>query len=150
SSVQGVPIHAEWNFIGPVTASSPRGNGITLRNSRAVVGVTALAPDLIRVRMTPGNSSGSDDSYAVIKKDWPRTAVEFAESAGSRIMQTPEIEVRLQLAPFRVAFYDRAGRLVAKDDDGLGTAWDGGRVRCWKWMPPDEHYFGLGEKSDGL
>ena len=65
-------------------------------------------------------------------------------------MRTAELEVRAQLSPFRLAFYDRGGRLISKDSDTLGTAWDGARVRSWKWMPPDEHYFGLGEKAGPL
>jgi alpha-glucosidase len=76
--------------------------------------------------------------------------VEFSDSGGMKVIRTSELEVRLQLSPFRVAFYDRAARLIAKDADGLGIGWDGARVRCWKWMPPDERYFGLGEKGDLL
>jgi alpha-glucosidase len=49
-----------------------------------------------------------------------------------------------------VAFYDRDGHLISKDADGQGMSWDGARVRCWKWMPEDEHYYGMGEKSTPL
>ena len=54
----------------------------------------------------------------------------------------------MQLSPFRISFYDRAGHLISQDSEGM--AWDGDRVRCWKSMPADEHYFGLGEKGDDL
>ena len=142
-----VPLRAEWRFIGGVQAAQPEANGITLHDSQAVVSVTVLAPDLVRLRLIPRPSFGPDDSYAVIKTEWPQARIQFESQGGSRILRTSEIEVRLQLSPFRVAFYDRAGRLISKDADGLGPAWDGARVRCWKWMPPDEHYFGLGEKG---
>ena len=65
-------------------------------------------------------------------------------------MRTSQLEVRVRLNPFRVAFYDLAGHLISKDDDARGTAWEGHRLRSWKWMPQDEHYFGLGEKAGPL
>lgn len=58
--------------------------------------------------------------------------------------------MRAHLSPFRLAFYDRMGRLISKDADNQAMSWNGVRVRCWKWLPPDEHYFGLGEKSSTL
>ena len=150
SLFSALPAHAEWHFIGPVAPSQPTGNQITLQSSQALVSITALASDLIRVRMTPGARFGPDYSYAVIKTDWPELQVEFSGSGNARVVRTPELEVRLQLAPFRISFYERTGHLIAKDADRLGMAWDGARVRCWKWMPPDEQYFGLGEKSGQL
>lgn len=150
SLFSALPAHAEWHFIGPVTPSQPQRNQITLQSSQALVSITALASDLVRVRMTPGARFGPDYSYAVIKTDWPELQVEFSGSGNARVVRTPELEVRLQLAPFRVSFYERTGRLIAKDADRPGMAWDGARVHCWKWMPPDEQYFGLDEKSGQL
>ncbi len=148
------PGRAEWHGIGAMTASPPAGNQITFHNPQATVTVTVLAPDLIRVRMTRGSTPAPDYSYAVVKTDWktnwPQVAVEFGGSGGTRVIRTPELEVRAQLSPFRLAFYDRNGRLISKDSDTVGMAWDGARVRSWKWMPPDEHYFGLGEKAGPL
>ena len=150
SLFSALPAHADWHFIGPVVPSQPTGNQITLGSSQALVSITALASDLVRVRMTPGARFGPDYSYAVIKTDWPELRVEFSGSGNARVVRTPELEVRLQFAPFRISFYDRSGHLIAKDADRLGMAWDGARVHCWKWMPSDEQYFGLGEKSGQL
>jgi alpha-glucosidase len=140
---------AEWHGVGALTASAPQGNHITFTGPQAAVTVTVLARDLVRVRMTRGTPE-PDYSYAVVKTEWPKVAVEFSEEKGERVIRTPELEIRAQLSPFRLAFYDRMGRLISKDDQGLGMGWDGQRVRCWKWLPEDEHYFGLGEKGDHL
>ncbi len=123
---------------------------MTFRNSQAIVVVSVLAPDLIRLRWVRGTSLVSDHSYAVIKTDWPHVPVEIAGDKETRIIRTAEVEVRVHLSPFRLAFYDRTGKLIAKDADTRGMSWDGPRVRCWKWMPEDEHYYGLGEKSTPL
>jgi alpha-glucosidase len=144
------PGWAEWHYVGAMTAEPPQGNSITFKNSEALVNVTALTPEVVRVRMTPGAAFGPDYSYAVVKSNWPNTPVTFTEAKQTETLRTSELEVRMQLSPFRISFYDRSSRLISKDADDMGMAWDGPRVRCWKWMPGDEHYFGLGEKGDTL
>ncbi len=139
-----------WHDIGTMTAGPPHGNAMTFRSAEATVEVSVLAPDLVRVRMSRGTSLGPDESYAVVKRDWPPAPIEFDVGPNRRTIRTPELEVRIGLAPFRVAFYDRNGRLIARDADSAGITWDGARLRDWKEMPPDEHYFGLGEKGDHL
>jgi alpha-glucosidase len=141
---------AEWQSIGSLTASQPQGNQITFSSRQATVVITLLAADLIRVRMVQGTSFLLDHSYAVVKTDWPKMAVEFAGDKDTRIIRTPELEVRAHLSPFRLAFYDRDGQLISKDAESRGISWDGPRIRCWKSMPEDERYFGLGEKSTPL
>ena len=65
------------------------------------------------------------------------------------MIRTPErSRLRVQLAPFRIEFYNAKGELISKDAREM--AWEVGKVRCWKWMPPDERYYGLGEKSGPL
>lgn len=142
--------HAGWQSIGSVSVTESKGNQATFGNSKATVVVTALAPDLIRVRMVPATSLPPDHSYAVVKKDWPQVALEIAGNKEAKIIRTSELEVRAQLSPFRLAFYDRNGQLISEDANNTGLCWDGPRVRCWKQMPADEQYFGLGEKSTPL
>ena len=141
---------AEWQGVGNMTAAESSRNQFTFKNSKATVVVTVLAADLVRVRMVAGTSLPPDHSYAVIKTDWPQVAVEVAGDKETRIIRTPELEVRVHLSPFRLSFYDRNGSLISKDADTRGVSWDGPRVRCWKSMPEEEQYFGLGEKSTPL
>ncbi len=141
---------ADWQSIGSMSASEPRGNEETFSSRQATVVVTVLAADLVRVRMVHQTSLPPDHSYAVVKTNWPSVRVEFSGDKAVRIIRTPEVEVRAQLSPFRLAFYDRKGNLISKDSEARGVSWDGPRMRCWKWMPEDEHYFGLGEKSTPL
>jgi alpha-glucosidase len=148
--VLALPTAADWKSLGSMSAGPAQGNAIVFSDGQNTVTLTVLAPDLVRVRMTKGTSPGPDYSYAVIKTDWPATKVKFTGDGPTRTIRTSELEVRVQLAPFRIAFYDPDGRLISKDAADMGMARDGGRVRCWKSMPPDEHYFGLGEKSDTL
>jgi len=143
-----IPAFADWQSVGGLTPQSPQGQQVLFSSRRALVAVTALAPDLVRIRMTPGTRFGPDSSWAIVKTDWPRVAVDFSGDKQTRVMRTPELEIRVQLDPFRVAFYDLKGELISRDARAM--AWDERQVRCWKWMPPDEHYYGLGEKAGPL
>jgi alpha-glucosidase len=141
---------AEWQPVGTLKATGRNGNQFTFGNDQTTVAITVLAPDLVRVRAVHGRSLPADHSYAVVKGDWP--AVQVQPNAGGAVqsIRTSELEIRVQLSPFRVAFHDAQGKLLSKDADNLGMAWDGARVRNWRWAPPDEHYFGFGEKSTPL
>lgn len=141
---------AAWQSVGAASVSNVQQNKITFAGKRTIVSVVALAPDLIRVRMTLGPPPETDDSWAVVKTNWEKVPVEISGTGKEETLRTPELEVRAQLDPFRLAFYDRSGRLISKDDPDLGMAHDGSAVRAWKWMPEDEHYFGLGEKAGPL
>ncbi len=141
-------LYAAWQGIGALKAASPEGQQIRFYNAAASVTLTVLAADLVRIRMAPGTQLGPDHSWAVAKTDWPQTPVEFSGDKQTRVIRTPELEVRVQLAPFRIEFYNAKGELISKDAREM--AWEVGKVRCWKWMPPDERYYGLGEKSGPL
>lgn len=142
--------YAEWQTIGSLKPLGSMGNRYTFGNSETTVEVTILAPDLARVRMIAGTRVPPDHSYAVAKFDWPSIPVQVSSEVNTRILRTTQMQVRLQLSPFRVSFYDAQGRLLSKDADGRGMSHDGDRVRCWKSSPEDEQYFGLGEKSTPL
>lgn len=141
---------AGWREVGRVEAGRPQGNLFTFSNREDTIAVTVLAPDLVRVRVWRGRTPPPDYSWAVVKKDWAETPAHFTADKTQAKIRTSEIEIRIQLDPFRLAWYDLAGNLISKDADSLSMARDGERVCCWKTMPSDEHYFGLGEKTGPL
>jgi alpha-glucosidase len=143
-----IPTHAQWKAVGGMVAQMPHGNEITFSNRNANVVIQVLAPELVRVRMRVGKATGPEYSWAVIKKDWPAVDAKFSGDKKTKIIKTSALEARVQLSPFQISFYDAGGRLISSDAREMG--WDGERVRCWKSMPPDEHYFGLGEKAGSL
>jgi alpha-glucosidase len=141
---------AEWESIGNLKPAERKSNEFTFRGVRATVVIQVLAPDLIRVRTVHATSLPPDHSYAVVKTDWPPVKVDFSNDGKYQRIRTEQLEARVQLSPLRVAFYDAKGALLSKDSDTQGIAWNGDRVRVWKWEPADEHYFGFGEKSTPL
>jgi alpha-glucosidase len=141
---------AEWESIGGLRPAGRKGNQFTFRGPRATVVVQVLAADLIRIRAAHATTLPPDHSYAVVKTDWPSIKVDFSSHGQYQTIRTEQLEARVQLSPFRIALYDMNGELLSKDADTQGIAWNGDRVRVWKWEPEDEHYFGFGEKSTPL
>jgi alpha-glucosidase len=139
---------AEWQGVGAMTAQPPQGNQIVLTSRTATAAVTVLAPDAVRVRIARGAKLEPDYSWAVTKTTWPAADVKYSGDKQMRIIRTSEIEVHIQLSPFLVSFYDLGGKPIV--EDARDAAWDGERVRAWKSMPADEHYYGLGEKTGPL
>ncbi len=143
-----VPSRADWRGIGTMIPHPPDGNQLSFHSPQANVIINVLAPEIVRVRMIPGTTIGPDYSWAVVKTDWPKVPVEFSGDSQMKVIRTTVLEVRIRLSPFRVAFYDLGGRLISEDVREMGV--EGERVRSWKRMPPDEHYYGLGEKTGPL
>jgi alpha-glucosidase len=141
---------AEWESIGNLQPAGRNANEFIFHHAHATVVLQVLAPDLIRVRCVHASSLPPDHSYAVVKTDWPNVKVDFSNDRKYQSIRTGQLEARIQLSPFRIAFYDPEGELLSKDSDTQGIAWNGDRVRVWKWEPADEHYFGFGEKSTPL
>jgi alpha-glucosidase len=150
ASVAATAARAEWHSIGKVTGSKAEGSQIIFRTEQAIVQVSVLAPDIVRVRMAQGSAFGPDYSWAVVKKQWPAVHMEFSHGPNEEVIRTGKLEIHAQLSPFRLSFDDATGQPISKDSDDLGMAWNGQQVRCWKQMPDDEHYFGLGENAGRL
>lgn len=144
------PAQASWRSIGAAIRSERIGEAVELSDGHARLRVTLLAPDLVRVRMTPQADFSDAPSWAVIKSAWPAANADFSESANAVTFTTSKLRVVVQKAPVRVSFYAIDGALIDKDDESKGMGWDGQQVHVWKWMPEDEHYYGFGEKAGPL
>lgn len=145
-----VPVLAEWHSIGDVKAVGRQGNRLTLDCQNAQVQIAVLAADVIRVRMTPGRTFSADRSWAVVKTDWPAVPLEVTDTRTVVQLSTPELVVEVNKSPCRITFRDKMGQVINQDEPEKRMAWDGRRVRVWKLMPPDEYYYGLGEKAGPL
>ena len=141
---------AAWQEAGPMPAPVAVPNGLVFANDRATVSITALSPEVVRVRFAPTPAFGRDHSYAVVKRDLadPRAAVK--PGSDSSEIATPALRVVVRHSPFRIAFLDRSGASLDEDDGGLGMASAGRSVRAWKRLRDDEHVYGFGEKTGRL
>lgn len=144
------PALGQWQSIGDVKSVKRDAHRITLDCQSAQVQVAVLAADVIRVRMTPGQTFGPDESWAVVKSDWPAVPVEITDTRAVLRLTTPELVVEVNKSPCWISFRDKNGQVINQDEPRKRMAWDGKEVRVWKVMPPDEYYYGLGEKAGPL
>ncbi|HVS33053.1 MAG TPA: glycoside hydrolase family 31 protein [Thermoanaerobaculia bacterium] len=145
-----IPARGEWTPLGDMPAPSRQGSSLRFENARAVALVTALSPDVIRVRVSPGGE-GRDHSYAVINRDLGEpAAAAFSSEEGRSTLSTSTLRVTVQHAPFRVAFASRQGQSLDEDDSQRGTVIDGKAIRVAKRLRDDENIYGLGEKVGPL
>src|SRR5688572_5821488 len=60
---------AQWTTIGDMPSPRRGGNTLTFQNARAVVSVTAVASDIVRVRFAPARALDRDHSYAIVNRE---------------------------------------------------------------------------------
>ena len=131
-----------------VTASEPLHNGIAIHARQAVLQITALRDDIVRVRIAPDGTLPEDASWAVLAE--PRgKSVEVQASQDTAFVgfRTGTLDVRVERDPLRVVVRDLAGNLISSDAVGRPVRFQVGGFSIYKDMPGGEHYFGLGDKT---
>jgi len=114
------------------------------------VAITALGPDVIRVRFAPARSFGRDHSYAIAQRPAVERAATFDIGPARSVIRTSSLIVTAGHRPFRVSIADVSGRDLDADDPEKGMAASGRTVRVWKRLRDDEQVYGLGEKAGRL
>jgi len=143
-----VPLPAQWQSVGNVDSySSSAGNAVTIHAGQSIVQIRVLADNLVRVRFSPTGVFAPDSSWAVIRKDWPGLTADIVDSLDKLTITTKELSLWIRKKPLRLAFYDTPGNVLNEDERTKGMSWAGSEVRVWKAMPPDEYYYGFGEKA---
>ncbi len=137
--------------LASVTASTPLKDGIEIRSGSAVVRITALRDDVIRVRAGARGELPEDASWAVLPQartsSIPVTPQETAADVG---FQTKMLRVQVDRATMRMRITDLNGTVVEQDAAGRPIEFHGTEFRVYKTMPADEHFFGLGGKAGPL
>jgi len=143
------PARGQWTALGDMPRPSRQGNALRFENAQAVAVVTALSPEVIRVRISPGREM-RDHSYAVINRDFGETGATFSIEAARSAISTSALRVSIQHAPFRVGFATPGGQSLDEDDAQRGTVFSGTATRVFKRLRDDEHVYALGEKNGPL
>ena len=63
------PVFAGWASLGAMPAPTREKSALVFKSAQGIVAVSAVAPDVVRVRFSPTPSFGRDHSYAVVKTD---------------------------------------------------------------------------------
>jgi alpha-glucosidase len=134
-----------------VTTSHPLPNGIELRSGTAIIQITALREDVLRVRVGPAGQLPEDASWAVVPASRIATVNVMPESNGAAVgFKTAKLHVTVHKDPFGLAVTDEAGHVIVQDLPGRSIEYHGASFRVYMKSPDDEHYFGLGDKPGPL
>jgi len=141
---------AGWSSVGAVAAPTRDGDALLFRGAQAIVAVSVLGPEAIRVRFSPTREFGRDHSYAVVSRALGSTQAAFDVGAAQSVITTSALKVTIRHDPFRVSFATAAGESLDEDDPERGIAVVGKSARIWKRLRDDEHVYGFGEKNGRL
>ena len=139
-----------WQHLGEVTSVEVLPNGVELKAGPASLRVLAVAESVVRVRLAPEGSFPPDSSWAIVPGSTATIPVTVRDSSEAVEFATQQVKVRILKSPLQIAFLDPNGNVISRDAPGWSMAWSERGVRVWKEMPPDEHYYGLGEKAGPL
>ncbi len=134
-----------------VTASRALTHGIEIRSGAAVMQITALRVDVLRVRVGPAGQLPEDASWAALAAARASSAAVTPESNGTSVgFKTGKLHVAVQKDPLALTVTDMEGHVIAAQMPQRPIEFNGASFRVYMQSPADEHYFGLGDKSGPL
>ena len=134
-----------------ITASKAMENGITLHSGKAVMEITALREDVLRVRVGAEGTLPEDASWAVLAAArTAHVAVTATHDATSVGFRTAKLIVAIDRATMTLKVTDLAANVIDQDQAGHPAEYHGTAFHVTKQSPPDEHYFALGDKPGPL
>jgi alpha-glucosidase len=134
-----------------ITASRPLPNGIEIRCGAAILEITALRDDVLRVRVGPAGQLPEDASWAVLAASRTASVAVKQDSNGSAVgFKTAKLRVSVRKDPLEMTVTDADGHVIAEDLPGRPIEFHGVGFRVYHKSPQDEHYFGLGDKPGPL
>lgn len=133
---------------GTISGSEVLRDGIEIRAGAAILRITALRDDVIRVREAADGNLPEDASWAVVAEAQGKSVdVKPLQDAGAVGFRTAKVEVRVEKNPLRVMVRDLAGNVICADAVGRPAAFNRGGFTVTKEMRADEHFYGLGDKT---
>lgn len=134
-----------------VTASRATSNGIELRSGNAILHISALRDDVVRIRVGPAGQLPEDASWAVLPASRTASVPVTPQNNGAAVgFKTSKLRVTVNRDPLRLRVTDLEGRVIAEDFPGRPIEYHGTSFRVYMHSPSDEHYFGLGDKPGPL
>jgi alpha-glucosidase len=134
-----------------VTASRAIPNGIEIHSGPALIEITALRDDILRVRVGPAGQLPEDASWAVLAASRDAAVPVAQENNGTSVgFKTAKLRVAVHRDPLEMHVTDLAGHVIVEDFPGRPIEYHGTSFRVYMRSPADEHYFGLGDKPGPL
>lgn len=136
-----------WASPGSARSWEMRGRTLIVACEQAHVHLTALSPDIIRVRLRPDGQFPPPFSYALARDDeaWPACEVSAEETPDAVVLRTSAVHVAIGKRDAGIRFLATDGRTL--DADAAPMSWAGERVALTRALSADAHVYGFGEKA---
>jgi alpha-glucosidase len=133
----------------PISKALP--NGIEIHRGKMTLQVVALSETVLRVCQSVSGALPEDASWAV-PAQIRHMNVEVTQEATADVagFHTKALRVHIDRATLALSITDLQGNVLQEDAAGWPVESHGSAFRVYKKMPPDEHYFGLGDTVGSL
>jgi alpha-glucosidase len=147
SLLSGAMMMAVLIFAQPALQSK-KGNEFIFSDSKSKLKLDFCTSSMFRVRTSWDESN---ESWMVVKYDWPSVSVNVTQQKGFTQLQTTVLTVKIYASPLRIDVISKDGKLLSSENvNGGGSYKKQDTVGCVKQLFPDEHFFGFGERMDFL
>ncbi|MDC6367628.1 MULTISPECIES: glycoside hydrolase family 31 protein [Flavobacteriaceae] len=102
----------------------------------------------LRFRASWGAEFLPEEDYMVVNYNWPKVDFEKTENLDKIRLKTSQLTVVLNKTPFTIAIEGSDGKVLSEEI--TGSFKNNKTVGSVKKLFPGEHFFGLGERMDGL
>jgi alpha-glucosidase len=123
-----------------------RSDGVDVRSGRLLIRITALTPDIIRVRVARDGVLPEDSSWAVLA---PMRAAHVPVTPIPDGFATTAVRLRVDPTTLALTITDPAGKVILADAADP-VSLDGRAFTLRKVLPLGEHIYGLGDKTGGV
>ena len=135
------------NFIGLQRVREER-EGVELRYYNGLVRIQALCSNIIRLGLRKEFSASEEISEAVILK--PGAKYHLERTPEQLAFSTEQLKLLIPEGAFRFEIYAGSEKLLSRDFPGLGPMLSGENFEVYRYIFPNEIFYGLGDKYGGL
>lgn len=115
------------------------------------VGLKICNASVIRLWYQVGQVIDNHHSFAVENDNLEDVGkINITEQPQLYEIYTGDLIIRVTKRPFKISFYDKYQKLVLEDYADMGFVKDSVNQSVFKTLRPDEHFYGLGEKSGSI
>lgn len=139
-----------WNSVGDYISHETLKNGLLIRSTNSSIRITAFEDQIFRVQLIRADRPLDDFSWSISEMPAGDERIQIRETESKLYLVSGEISVAVGKKPCRISFLNRHGAPLNEDSQSKGICWNEDEISVWKKMPPDEQYFGFGEKAGSL
>jgi alpha-glucosidase len=148
---QTAPTPPQAITLDAVTGADPLHDGIQIQAGTAILRITAVRDDIVRVRISAEGTLPEDASWAVLPETRTKSVdVQPAQDTAWVGFKTAALDVRVERNPLRIVIRDSSGIVLSADAVGRPAKFELGGFAVSKQMSGGDHFFGLGDKTGGF